>query len=43
MDLRNEVRARLSMSVRALVLWTDLRRGICMRRVLKCAFAYDRV
>ena len=28
---------------RHLVLWTDLQRGLCMRRVLKCAFAYDRV
>ena len=26
-----------------LVLWTDLRKGLYMRRVLKCASAYDGV
>ena len=24
-------------------LWIDLRKGVCMRRGLKCAFAYGRV
>ena len=31
------------MFVQGLLLWIDLRKGLCMRRGLKCAFAYDRV